>query len=147
MKQYPAKKQWRDKYHEKSNAMKQDAIVYLTDAVMITAVVPVDRADAILKAVRDVGAPGGIVHMAKGTGARERLGLLGIAVETEKEVLSVVVAKEHQDLITDTIYRTGNLGEPGGGYLYVAALERVATYIPEDARARLAHRQAGESPA
>jgi len=96
--------------------------------------------------VRALGAAGGIVHMARGTGARERLGLLGIAVETEKEVLSLVVATGHQDLIADAIYRTGGLSTPGGGYLYITPLERAATYIPEDARKRMEIQQ-GKAPA
>jgi hypothetical protein len=58
-----------------------DTMTYLTDATMITAVVPAGRADDLLKAARDVGARGGIVYQARGTGARELLGLLGIAVE------------------------------------------------------------------
>lgn len=125
--------------------MKSESLIYLTDAVMITAVVPANRADAILKAVRDLGAAGGIVHMARGTGARERLGLLGIAVETEKEVVSLIVASGHQDLIAEAIHRVGGLDTPGGGYLYISALERVATYIPEQARTRLARQ--GHVPA
>ena len=64
--------------------MSSENITYLTDAVLVTAVVPVGQADAILKAARDVGASGGIVHHARGTGARERLGLLGIAVRQRK---------------------------------------------------------------
>ena len=51
-----------------------DTMTYLTDATMITAVVPAGRADDLLKAARDVGASGGIVHQARGTGARELLG-------------------------------------------------------------------------
>lgn len=117
--------------------MKDSAITYLTDAVLITAVVPIGRADTILKAAREVGATGGIVHHARGTGARERLGLLGIAVEAEKEVVSIVVAKEIEALIADTLYHAGGLDTPGGGYLYVSPLERVATYIPRDALDRL----------
>ena len=117
--------------------MSSETITYLTDAVLITAVVPVGRADAILKAMRDVGASGGIVHSARGTGARERLGLLGIAVEAEKEVVSIVVAADHQDLITKAIYHAGGLHVPGGGYLYITALEKLATYIPQAALDRL----------
>jgi len=117
--------------------MSQQAITYLTDAVLITAVVPVGRADAILKAARDVGATGGIVHLARGTGLRERLGLLGIAVEAEKEVVTIVVAADHQDLIAEAVYNAGGLGVPGSGYLYVTALEKMATYIPREALDRL----------
>lgn len=117
--------------------MKSQSLTYLTDAVMITAVVSTGKADPILKAVRDVGAFGGIVHVARGTGVRERLGLIGIAVEAEKEVLSVIVPADHQDFIVEAIYNAGDLGSPGNGYLYVSALERLATYIPEQALARM----------
>lgn len=113
-------------------------MAYLTDAVLITGVVPAGRADAMLKAARDVGAVGGIVHHARGTGARQRLGLLGIAVDSEKEVLNIVVAAEHQDLVAEVIYRAGGLDAPGGGYLYITPLPKVATYIPERTAERLA---------
>jgi len=117
--------------------MSSKAITYLTDAVLITAVVPVGRADDMLAAARDVGAAGGIVHHARGTGARERLGILAIAVEAEKEVVSLVVAAETQDLVAEALYRAGGLDHPGGGFLYMTPLERVATYIPVDALDRL----------
>jgi len=112
-------------------------ITYLTDASLITAVVPVGRADDMLKAARDVGASTGIVHQARGTGARELLGLLGIAVEAEREVVNIVVAAEYQDLVARAVFQAGGLGNPGGGYLYVSPLEKLATFIPEDTLARL----------
>lgn len=117
--------------------MKNQPITYLTDAVLITAVVPAGKADTILKAVRDVGGSGGTVHVARGLGPRERLGLIGIAIESEKEVLSVIVPADHQDFIAEAIYNAGDLGAPGNGYLYVSAFERLATYIPEQALARM----------
>jgi nitrogen regulatory protein PII len=113
---------------------------YLTDAVLITAVVRSGRADGILKAARDMGASGGLVHLARGVDARERLGLLGIAVEAEKEVVSIVVAVEHQELIAAAMYQAGEMHAPGGGYLYVTPIEKLATYIPEGARRRLERR-------
>jgi nitrogen regulatory protein PII len=112
-------------------------LTYLTDAVLITAVVQAGRADALLKAMREVGASGGLVHHARGTGARERFGLLAIAVEAEKEVLTVVAAVEHQELITRTLYRAGELHTPGAGYLYVTPLDRLATHVPQESLDRL----------
>jgi nitrogen regulatory protein PII len=117
--------------------MSGEVITYLTGAVLITAVVPVGRADDILKAARELGSLGGIVHLARGTGARERLGLLGIAVEAEKEVVNIMVATEHQELICEAIYRAGELHVLGGGYLYITNLEKVATYVPQQALERL----------
>jgi len=121
--------------------MSNEKITYLTDAVLITAVVQVGRADSMIKAARDVGASGAFVHHARGTGVRERLGLLSIAVEADKEVLSLMVAAEHQDLISAAIYHAGGLGAPGGGFLYITPLEKLATYIPKDALKRLAGQQ------
>ena len=118
--------------------MTDNSITYLTDAVQITVVAQRGRADDILKACRDLGATGGVVFLARGTGARERLGLLGIAVEAEKEVVTVVVPADVRDLVAEAVYRAGGLNVPGGGYLYVSAIERLATYIPEDTLARLA---------
>ena len=112
-------------------------MTYLTDATMITAVVPAGRADDLLKAARDVGASGGIVHQARGTGARELLGLLSIAVEAEREVVNIVVPTDYQELVTNAIFHAGGLDKPGGGYLYFTALEKVATYISEASMARL----------
>jgi nitrogen regulatory protein P-II 1 len=117
--------------------MNNQPMTYLTDAVLITAVVPAGHADAILKVIRDAGVTGGIVHMARGTGPRERVGLIGIAIEAEKEVLSVIVPADQQDFIAEAIFNAGDLGVPGNGYLYLSPLDRVATYIPDEARARM----------
>jgi nitrogen regulatory protein PII len=113
--------------------MSNSNITYLTDVAKITCVVKVDMSDTILKAARDAGAiTGAISYFAKGYGARERLGLLGIAVEAEKEVVSIIVSSEQQDTVCASIYRAGKLDVPGNGYLYVTPLEKVATYIPQD---------------
>ncbi|HSM27726.1 MAG TPA: P-II family nitrogen regulator, partial [Thioalkalivibrio sp.] len=76
----------------------------------------------------------------RGTGAREVFGLLGIAVEAEKEVVSIVVAEEYQELVARAIFHAGGLGNPGGGYLYITPLEKLATFIPRDTLARLQDR-------
>ena len=117
--------------------MKKQSITFLTDAVQINAVVPTGRSGDILKAVYAAGVVGSIVHGARGTGAREHLGLLGIAVEADKEVISLIAPADYQDFLAEVIYNSGELGVPGNGYLYVVQLERLATYIPEQALDRL----------
>ena len=99
---------------------------------MINCVVKSGMGDDILKAARDVGAiTGAISYHARGYGARERLGLLGIAVEAEKDVLSILVSTEQQEAVSNSIYRAGQLDIPGNGYLYITPLEKVATYVPQ----------------
>ncbi len=118
--------------------MSDQTITYLTDVVMLTVVVQRGQGEAILKAARDVGATSGAVgYYAKGIGIRERLGLLGLAVEVEKEVINLLVSSDQQEVVIDHIYRAGNLETPGMGYIYMTSLEKVAVYIPESMRGRL----------
>ena len=91
--------------------MSSSNITYLTDASILTCVARAGMAEAILKAARDLGVmTGAISHHARGHGARERLGLLGIAVEAEKDVISMIVSNEQQDTVLKGIYRAGMPG-------------------------------------
>lgn len=113
--------------------MSKSNITYLTDVALITCIVNSGESDIILKAARDAGAiTGAISYHARGHGVRERLGLLGIAVETEKEVVTIVVSSDQQDIVCNSISRAAKMDIPGHGYLYVTPLERLATYIPQD---------------
>lgn len=106
-------------------------ITYLTDVSLLTCVVQSGLSEIIVKAARDVGTVGAISHHARGSGARERLGILGIAVEAEKEIISILVSSEQLDLVYDTLYRAADLDVPGRGFIYTMPLEKVSTYIPE----------------
>jgi nitrogen regulatory protein PII len=111
--------------------MSEHNITYLTDVFLLTCVVQSGLSDVILKAARDVGAmTGAISHHARGIGVRERLGLLGIAVEAEKEVISLLVSSEQRDLVYDTLYRAADMDVPGRGFILMMPLEKVSTYIP-----------------
>ena len=113
--------------------MNKENITYLTDAALITCVVKTGLSDVILKAARDVGVlTGAVSYHARGHGARERFGLLSIAVEAEKEVVSIVVSLEQQEAVCRSICQAGNLDAPGNGYLYITPLEKIATYVPQD---------------
>lgn len=112
--------------------MSNQNITYLTDVSLLTCVVQSGLSEVILKAARDVGAmAGAISHHARGIGVRERLGILGVAVETEKEVISILVSSEQRDLVYDTLYRAANLDVPGRGFIYLTPLEKASTYIPK----------------
>lgn len=106
-------------------------ITFLTDVRLITCIVQRGLGDTIVEAARDAGAQGATVFFAKGSGIRERLGALGVAVEVEKEVVSIVVGTEQLDTVFDNIYLAGQLDTPGMGFMYVSPLEKAATYIPQ----------------
>jgi len=112
--------------------MSVENIIYLTDVSQITCIVQEGRGDIILKAARELGISlGARIHHAKGTGAREVFGLLGVAVEAEKDVVSVLVSAEQRDIVFDALYLAAELDAPGMGFMYITQLEKVATYLPE----------------
>ena len=65
-------------------------------------------------------------------GVRERLGVLGVVVEVEKEVVDIVVSKEQVERVFERMYLAGNLDTPGMGIMYITPLDKAATYIPPD---------------
>ena len=108
-------------------------IVYLTDVSQITCVVQEGRGDIILKAARELGVSlGARLYHAKGIGARELFGLWSVAIETEKDVVSVLVSAEQRDILFDALYLAAELDTPGKGFMYITQLEKVATYLPEN---------------
>ena len=112
--------------------MSEREITVLTDVALITCIVQRGRADAALEAARDAGAQGATVHYAKGMGIRERLGILGVAVEVEKEVINIVVSMDQADRVFEKIYLATNLDTPGMGIIYITPLDKAATYVPPD---------------
>ena len=114
-------------------------ITYLTDAWLITCVVSTatKQANKMLLAARDAGARGALGHYARGYGARERLGALGVAVETEKDVIDVLVSSEQRDIVFEAMFTAGGLDKPGAGHMYVTPVERLATYVPDSIMDRL----------
>lgn len=121
--------------------MSQREITVLTNVALITCIVQRGIADDIITAAREAGAQGATVHYAKGTGIRERLGILGVAVEVEKEVINIVVSTEQADKILEKIYLAGKLDTPGMGLVYITPLEKAATYVPPDILKKLTEKQ------
>ena len=112
--------------------MKERTITYLTDANLITCVIQKDLAEPVLEAAKNAGAQGATISYAQGTGVRERMGLLGVTIDAQKEVVRIIVSREQSELVFETMYLAGNLDVPGNGIMFMSALERVATYIPDD---------------
>jgi nitrogen regulatory protein P-II 1 len=107
-------------------------ITVLTDVVLITCIVQRGAADDIVQAARDAGAQGATIYFARGSGVRERLGVFGVAVDVEKEVINVVVSNDQVDRVFECMYLKGKLDTPGMGFIYTTRLDKAATYIPAE---------------
>ncbi len=107
-------------------------IVVLTDVSLITCVVQRGAADVIVKAAQEAGAQGATIYYGKGSGVRERLGLLGLTVEVDKEIITILVANDQLDHIFEEIVLAGKLETPGMGIIYATPLEKLSTYVPPE---------------
>ena len=112
--------------------MSRRKITLLTDVSLITCIVQRGAADDVVHAAVEAGAQGATVSYARGSGIRGRLGILGVAIEVEKEVINVVVAREQLDQVFERMYLAGKLDTPGMGIMYATHLDRAATHIPDE---------------
>ncbi|MCB1646379.1 MAG: P-II family nitrogen regulator [Pseudomonadales bacterium] len=113
-------------------------LTILTDVSMITCIVQRGKAEAVVQAAQDAGAQGATIYYGYGSGVRERLGVLGLAVDVEKEIITTLVADDQLDRIFERMYFAGELDVPAAGIMYVTRLEKAATYIPQDIIERIA---------
>jgi nitrogen regulatory protein P-II 1 len=107
------------------------SITVLTDVHLITCVVQRGLADTITRAAKRAGAQGATVFFARGMGIKERLGLLGVAIDAEKEVVHIVVSAEQADRVFEATYLAGKLDTPGMGIMYMTRLDKAATFVPQ----------------
>ncbi len=112
-------------------------ITILTDVELITCIVQKGNADNIVKAAYEAGAQGATINFAQGSGVREKLGILGVAVEAEKEIINIIVSSEQVNRVFDAMYLEGELDTPGMGFMYITTLERAGTYIPQEVMKKL----------
>ena len=112
-------------------------ITYLSDVFLITCVVESGKAEKITNAASAVGSQGATINYAKGTGIRDRMGLIGVTIDEQKEVIRIIVSKEQSNRIFESMFLAGELDTPGKGIMWMTKLDRVATYIPNDVLKRV----------
>jgi nitrogen regulatory protein P-II 1 len=117
---------------------KRDEIVVLTHAMLITVIVQRGSADAVVEAAQGAGAQGATIFHARGTGVRQRsLGVLGITVNADKEVIYIVAPADLANHIFEQIYVAAKLDTPGMGMMFMTPLEKMATYVPPEVAERM----------
>jgi nitrogen regulatory protein P-II 1 len=101
-----------------------------TGLELITCIVQRGKADKVAKAALKAGASGATISFARGMGLRERLGLLGLAIVPEKEVITVVCEETTTAAIFAAVVAAAHLDVPGMGIAFVHSLSRVAGFFP-----------------
>ena len=86
---------------------------------LLTIVVQRKLGEAVLDAALKAGATGATFFYAQGTGVRQKLGLMGMFVEAEKQVVFVVTDPTHAESVMKAVTVAGKLDQPGQGFAYV----------------------------
>jgi nitrogen regulatory protein PII len=112
-------------------------MIVLTDVMLITAIVQRGAADMVVQAAQEAGAQGATIFHAHGTGVRQkRLGVLGLTINAEKEVIYILVPSDQADMIFERIFVCAKLDTPGMGVLWMTHINKMATHIPHEVAAR-----------
>ena len=93
---------------------------------LIYCIVQRGKADKIVKKAMQAGAGGATVWFARGSGIREKLGLLGIAISPEKEVIMIITPPEMTGRVFSAIVKAGKLDVPGQGLAFVTEIKQLA---------------------
>jgi nitrogen regulatory protein PII len=91
---------------------------------LITAIVQRGKADSIVQSALQAGAQGATILFGRGQGVRERLGLLGLAIQPEKEIILIVIEEHLLDQVLAAMIKIGHIDQPGVGFAFVTPVER-----------------------
>jgi nitrogen regulatory protein PII len=96
---------------------------------LITCIVQRGEADRIVKVALAGGAQGATIFYARGTGVREKLGVMGAFIRPEKEVVLVVSHADKVEEIFNAIIKAGELDEPGKGFAFTQKVEKAIGFL------------------
>jgi len=94
---------------------------------MITFIVNHGDAYDVMETARAVGARGGTIVNAHGTGKEGDVKFFGINLMSEKEMLLIIAEKDLADTILKAVGNLPVFNRPGGGIIYTTDVKR---YIP-----------------
>jgi hypothetical protein len=85
--------------------------------VLVNCVVQRGRGNEIARSALELGGNVPSVNFGIGTGVRDRLGLLRIAIPAEKEIVSLLVEPADQVATLESLIAAGRLDQPGRGFV------------------------------
>ena len=80
----------------------------------------------VMDAAKSVGAKGGTILQAKGTGNKDNEEFFGITIQPEKEIVLILVNKKIRDSVLHEIYEKEGLDTKGQGIAFALPVSAVA---------------------
>ena len=99
---------------------------------VITLVVERKYGDKVADAVVKSGALGATYFYGRGTGLRQKLGLLGFFIEAEKQIIMAVVPEDKAKDILDKTVRAAAIDKPGKCFAFVQPVTYAVDFMDRD---------------
>lgn len=93
---------------------------------LLVTVVNYGTARKVVKASKEAGAEGGTTILGKGTVGRRIAKILGIPLESEKEIILTLTREERVENILQAVVTTAKLDKPGRGIAFIIDVNKVA---------------------
>jgi len=111
-------------------------------ADLIMCVVQRGHGDKVAKGAAQAGGKGATIFFARGMGARDQLGILGLAIVPEKEVVMIVCPQAETQKLFDAVVHAGHLHTPGMGIACVMPITQSAGVLGVEFTAEAAAKKA-----
>ena len=103
----------------------------MKDLNLITCIVQRGRAEKVVDAALKAGAPGATYYYGRGTGVRQKLGVLSKLIVPEKEIILIVVKEKQTDAVFDAIIKVAKLDKKGQGFAYIHKIDRAIGFLDD----------------
>jgi hypothetical protein len=108
-------------------------MIALIEAKLITAILPKGMSLGVVKLLREEkGVNTANFNFARGTGKLTPLKYSGGVVESEKEILTVIVEAARSEEIFEYVYEHAGINKPHGGLMFMYTLQQSTAYLLPD---------------
>ena len=99
---------------------------------VIFAIVDSGYAEDVMDVAREQGARGGTILTGRGVAKEEAAAFFGIPLQSEKEILMMVVEKSIKDNVLHAIYHEMGMGKPAQGIAFTLPVSDAAGLVKEE---------------
>ena len=103
----------------------------MNDLNLITCIVQRGRAERVVDAALKAGAPGATYYYGRGTGVRQKLGVLSKLIVPEKEIIQIVTKRDQTDSVFEAVIKAGKLDRKGQGFAYIHKIDRAVGFLED----------------
>jgi hypothetical protein len=97
---------------------------FIEELMGICCIVQRGQGDAVARVALDTGTCVPSITFGVGTGVRDKLGLLRIAIPADKEVVALAASVHDADALMDLMIDIGRLDEPGKGFIHLFPIRK-----------------------